>query len=116
MLAAHCCEVKYDVSRPKQGTQGDVALQERIQTKRPELFRVLLHNDHYTTMDFVIEILATVFAKPIEEAVSVMLAVHEKGVGVAGIYPASVAETKISAVHARAQEEGFPLRCSMEPE
>ena len=104
------------MSGPKQGTQGDVALQDRTETKRPELFKVLLHNDHYTTMEFVIEILATVFAKPIEEAVTVMLAVHEKGIGVAGVYPASVAETKISTVHARAQEEGFPLRCSMEPE
>ncbi|MBU2490357.1 MAG: ATP-dependent Clp protease adaptor ClpS [Proteobacteria bacterium] len=80
------------------------------------MYRVLLHNDDYTTMDFVVQVLTSVFRKPSAEAVLIMLNVHENGIGVAGVYTAEVAETKIHIVHQMAREKGFPLRCSMEPE
>lgn len=83
---------------------------------RPRRFRVLLHNDHYTTMDFVVDVLRTVFRKPAIEAVRIMLSVHHEGVGVCGIYTAEVAESKVKAVHSRAEDAGYPLKCSMEPE
>lgn len=85
-------------------------------TERPRLFKVLLHNDHYTTMEFVVYVLQSIFHKSELQAVEIMLRVHEDGIGVAGVYPATVAETKVSKVHALAKQEGFPLRCSMEPE
>jgi ATP-dependent Clp protease adaptor protein ClpS len=86
------------------------------ETKQPQMFRVLLHNDDYTTMDFVVSILVSVFRKPKDEAVRIMLNVHHQGIGVCGVYPSHVAETKVATVHSRARDNGFPLRCSMEPE
>lgn len=86
------------------------------QVKPPELFRVLMHNDDYTTMDFVVAVLQSVFQKPTEEAVRIMLNIHHEGIGMCGVYPADIAETKIDTVHAQAQAHGYPLRCSMEPE
>ena len=80
----------------------------------PPMYKVLLHNDHYTTMEFVVEILERVFRKPRGEATRIMLSVHNEGVGVCGIYTAEVAETKIDIVHTLARKEGFPLRCSTE--
>ena len=101
-------------------TGGGVGIKERQEVERkverPKLFKVLLHNDHYTTMEFVVEVLQYIFHKSASEAVTIMLAVHQQGVGVAGVYPAAIAETKINAVHALAEKEGFPLKCSMEPE
>lgn len=82
--------------------------------EEPTHCRVLLHNDDYTTMDFVVEILCAVFHKTQDEAVAIMLAVHEKGRGDCGVYPLEVAETKVSIVHGRARAAGFPLRCSLE--
>lgn len=79
----------------------------------PRLYQVILHNDDYTTMDFVIQILMTFFRLNIEEATNVMLAVHREGAGVAGVYPLEIAETKVSQVHESAAEAGFPLRCSL---
>lgn len=86
------------------------------QIKRPSLYRVVLHNDHYTTMDFVVHVLRVIFGKGRVEAVRIMLSVHQQGIGVAGVYPVAVAETKAAKVHKMAQEQGFPLRCSVEPE
>lgn len=82
----------------------------------PRACRVLLHNDHYTTMDFVVSVLMTVFHHPAARAHEIMLAVHRQGVGAAGVYPPQIAETKVALVHRTAQEYGFPLRCSIEPE
>ena len=82
----------------------------------PQMYRVLLHNDHYTTMDFVVYILETVFRKPMDEAVRIMLNVHENGTGIAGVYTAEIAEAKVATVHRQARQHGYPLRCSMEPE
>ncbi|HOZ48883.1 MAG TPA: ATP-dependent Clp protease adapter ClpS [Candidatus Hydrogenedentes bacterium] len=82
----------------------------------PHLFKVLLLNDHYTTMDFVVSVLEKVFRKPHDTAVRIMLEVHQNGSGVAGVYPSEVAETKVETVHRLAADHGYPLRCSMEPE
>ncbi|MFV0420778.1 ATP-dependent Clp protease adapter ClpS [Oleidesulfovibrio sp.] len=92
--------------------EGDVLLEEEI--KEPRRYKVLLHNDDYTSMDFVVSVLMEIFRKNREQAMTIMLSVHEKGVGVCGIYTAEVAETKVARVHARARTKGFPLRCSME--
>lgn len=99
------------------GTPYESVVAEPKQTvKRPKLFRVLLHNDHYTSMEFVVHILQTIFHKNDAEAVEFMLNVHQNGIGVAGMYALAVAETKTSKVHTMAKNEGFPLRCTMEPE
>lgn len=81
---------------------------------KPRLYRVLLHNDDYTTMEFVVVILMEVFRKSAEQATAIMLSVHSKGVGVAGVYPLELAETKVDVVHARAAEAKFPLRCTLQ--
>jgi ATP-dependent Clp protease adaptor protein ClpS len=99
---------------PAPGGQVLDELDEELET--PRLWRVLLHNDNYTTMDFVVEILVEVFRKPQPVAATIMLHVHERGVGECGIFPRDIAETKVRQVDARAQRAGFPLRCTMEPE
>lgn len=87
-----------------------------VDTQEPRRFRILLHNDDYTTMEFVIHILMGIFRKSLDEATAIMLAVHEKGLGSCGVYTEEVAETKVAQVHDKAREAGFPLRCSMEEE
>lgn len=82
--------------------------------KVPKHFRVLLLNDDYTTMDFVVSILETVFRKSPAEAVQIMLAIHNRGSGVCGVFTKEIAEMKISQVHDRARREGFPLKCGMQ--
>jgi len=96
----------------RQDSNEDIQLDEEI--KEPRKYRVLLHNDDYTTMDFVIRILRGVFRKSEVEAMRIMLAVHENGAGVCGVYPAEVAETKVALVHTLARKEGYPLKSSME--
>jgi ATP-dependent Clp protease adaptor protein ClpS len=100
----------------QQQTDEQVGAQTRDQTREPPMYRVLLHNDDYTTMEFVVEILMYVFNKSPESAAKIMMNVHQKGVGVCGVYTHEVAETKVNAVHNLARESGFPLRCSMEQE
>ncbi len=95
---------------------SDTATVTRQEVTRPSMYKVLLHNDNYTTMEFVVMILQRVFHKSSDEAVQIMMAVHRQEMGVAGIYPAEIAETKINTVHGLAQDNGYPLRCSMEPE
>jgi ATP-dependent Clp protease adaptor protein ClpS len=80
----------------------------------PPLFKVLLHNDDYTTMEFVVWVLASVFNMPEEQAIQVMLNVHLRGIGVAGIYTFEVAETKVEKTTALAREHEFPLLVTME--
>ncbi len=87
-----------------------------VELREPRRYRVLLHNDDYTTMEFVVGILMTVFRKTVAEAEAIMLAVHEKGLGSCGVYTEEVAETKVAQVHDKARKAGFPLRCSMEEE
>ena len=78
------------------------------------MYRVILHNDHYTTMDFVVEVLMDIFQRPAAEAVRVMLDVHKKGAGICGTYTYDIAVTKVSQVHRLAKKNGFPLKCSFE--
>ncbi|MFZ5571214.1 MAG: ATP-dependent Clp protease adapter ClpS [Thermodesulfobacteriota bacterium] len=104
------------MSSDKPETEIGVSIKTRETVVEPPMFRVLLHNDDYTTMDFVIEILMSVFKKTPEEATQIMLNVHRRGVGICGIYTHEIAETKVDAVHSLAQENGFPLKCSMEKE
>ena len=96
--------------------EGDVITETRDDTTEPSMYRVLLLNDDYTTMEFVVEILMLVFSKSVEEATRIMLNVHRIGVGLCGVYTYEVAETKVETVHALAKERDFPLKCSMEKE
>ena len=84
--------------------------------KKPKLYKVLLLNDNYTTMEFVVAVLRDVFHKSESDAVAIMLHVHQKGVGVAGVYTHDVARTKIRQVEELARENEFPLLLTMEPE
>lgn len=98
--------------------EGDVAAEQETRQKvdKPRMFKVLLHNDNYTTMDFVVMVLIGVFHKSEAEAVQIMLDVHRRGIGVAGVYPREIAETKVQQALQLAQEASFPLMCTMEPE
>src|SRR3954469_17890987 len=97
-------------------TGGEVLERTRHETKKPELFKVLLLNDDYTTMDFVVEVLENVFNKAPAEAYRIMMAVHTQGQGLCGVYPYEVAETKVATVVELARSNGIPLRAAMEPE
>ena len=101
--------------RKKHEDEGDVALEKRQRTDKPRQYKVMLHNDHYTTMEFVVLVLMQFFHKSETEATHVMLTVHHKGVGVAGVYSKDVAETKVEQVTTFAQEHGMPLRLTTEP-
>lgn len=81
---------------------------------KPRMYKVILHNDDYTSMDFVVAILESVFNKGPAEAVQIMLQVHNLGYGLCGIYPREIAEAKVDLVHARAKEAAFPLKASMQ--
>src|SRR5689334_9911459 len=97
-------------------TDGELLERTSQETKKPELYKVFLLNDDYTTMDFVVEILESVFHKQPAEAFRIMMLVHTQGRGLCGVYPHEVAETKVDNVIERARESGFPLRAAMEPE
>ena len=84
--------------------------------REPKKYKVLLHNDDYTTMEFVIQVLMTVFHKTESEATQIMLAVHKNGQGLCGVFTAEVAETKVVAVRQLARQGGYPLKCTMEEE
>lgn len=97
--------------------QGDLAVEEaRPKLKRPPKYAVILLNDDYTTMEFVVEVLHRFFGKVGEEAVQIMLRVHQEGRGVAGVYTYEIAETKVHQVHDHARAHGFPLKCIIEEE
>ena len=85
-------------------------------TTLPPMYKVLLHNDDYTTKAFVVEILVAIFNKSIDEATELMWQVHRNGIGVCGIYPYEIAETKTKLVATVAREHGYPLKASMERE
>jgi ATP-dependent Clp protease adaptor protein ClpS len=104
------------MSRDGAKTGEDVEVRTRQEVKAPSLFRVLLLNDDYTTMDFVVQVLETVFHKPPPEATQIMLHVHRKGMGLCGVYTRDIAETKVATVHELARGKGFPLMCIMEKE
>ena len=101
-------------------TKHDTILKEHVKTtertalQEPPRYRVLLHNDDYTTMDFVVMILQSVFNKDTEEATRIMLNVHQQGVGIAGVYTREIGETKVTIVHRLAKKYQFPLKCTLE--
>jgi len=97
-------------------TRGDVLEKTRQATKEPTLFKVILHNDDYTTMEFVVQVLESIFLKSPAEAFRIMMHVHTRGRGICGAYPFEIAETKVSAVHDLARDRGYPLRASLEAE
>jgi ATP-dependent Clp protease adaptor protein ClpS len=107
-----------DPKAPDAGTQERVLTESRAeqQVQRPRMWRVLLHNDDFTTQDFVVWVLETVFHKPRAEAFAIMLSVHRSGLGVAGVYTHDVAETKVKATKDLAEQHEFPLLVTMEPE
>jgi ATP-dependent Clp protease adaptor protein ClpS len=80
----------------------------------PKMYRVILHNDHYTTMDFVVAVLMKIFHKSAAEATKIMLDVHKKGMGVCGVYTCDIAMTKVAQVDKMAKENVFPLKCICE--
>ncbi len=91
-----------------------VATESEQKVEPPQLYKVLLHNDDYTTMEFVVMILMSIFRHPEPDAVQIMLNVHQKGVGVAGIFSYEIAETKAAKVMRLARQQEYPLRCSVE--
>ena len=101
---------------PDRQTSGEVLERTRQETKKPDLYKVLLLNDDYTTMDFVVDVLETIFHKQPAEAHRIMMMVHTQGKGLCGLYPFEVAETKVATVIERARANGFPLLAAMEPE
>lgn len=92
----------------------EVVTERKQKVAEPPLYKVLLHNDDYTTMEFVVMILETIFHKSPVEATRIMLNVHNSGIGLAGIYPKDVAETKVLLVHDLARQHEHPLKCSVE--
>jgi len=100
--------------RTRRDEQGDTLTRERF--KKPRKYKVLVHNDDYTTMEFVVFILRQVFRHSPQQATRVMLHIHNSGIGVAGIYTREIAETRVAQVLQLASENGHPLQCTMEPE
>ena len=96
------------------GGQTGTATKSRSKTKKPAMYKVLLLNDDYTPMEFVVEVLEKFFSKQSEEALRIMLHVHQKGVGVCGVYTYEVAETKVTQVVDYARENQHPLQCTLE--
>lgn len=93
---------------------GQIKEKTREEVKEPDMYRVILLNDDYTTTDFVVEILVTIFHKPPIEAAKIMMDVHKKGRGIVGLYTYDIAATKITQVHIFAREREYPLKCIME--
>jgi len=93
-----------------------VVTESKPRLKKPPLYKVLLHNDDYTSMEFVVFILRTIFQRSEVDAVRIMLHVHNRGIGVAGVYTYEIGEAKIAKVTTLAREHEFPLLCSLEPD
>ena len=102
--------------KPERKQQEGVAVKERVRTKKPPMYKVLLHNDDYTTQEFVVHILMKFFKKSNAESTFVMLMVHTKGIGLAGVYTRDVAETKVQQVLKYSRESGHPLMVTAEKE
>jgi len=98
------------------GPQTGIVIKTRPKTKRPSMYKVLMLNDDYTPMEFVVHVLERFFAKNREEATRIMMHVHQRGVGVCGVYTYEVAETKVTQVMDLARQNQHPLQCTIEKE
>lgn len=103
------------MSGQKPHEEGELALDEEIKLQEPKMYNVLIHNDDYTTMDFVIHVLQKFFSKSYQEAQAIMLKVHHEGAGLCGTYTYEVAESKSSKVNKYSRSKGHPLKSSIEP-
>ena len=102
------------MSRKEPESEHGVVTETKKKVKRPPLYKVLLHNDDYTTKEFVVQILQYVFHKEHTEAMQIMLHVHKRGIGVAGVYTYEIAETKVTLVENLARQHEYPLKCTLE--
>jgi ATP-dependent Clp protease adaptor protein ClpS len=102
------------MSRKESEFEGWVLTDEKTKVKEPPLYKVLLHNDDYTSMEFVVLLLEKVFNKSTAEATRIMINIHQQGLGIAGVYLKEIAETKMAIVHDLAQKNEYPLKCSIE--
>jgi len=98
----------------KEDLESGVVTERKKKLKPPAMYKVLLHNDDYTTMEFVVQVLQSVFHRSPADATQIMLHVHRSGIGVAGVYTYEVAETKVATVEMLAREHEFPLKCTLE--
>jgi ATP-dependent Clp protease adaptor protein ClpS len=102
--------------KPQQSFDAPIVQEAKPKLQKPQLYKVILLNDDYTPMEFVVIILERFFAKNREDATRIMMHVHQRGIGVCGIYTREIAETKVQQVLTYAQEHQHPLQCTMEPE
>jgi len=102
------------MSQRRNDEQGETKTKTRVQ--KPRMYKVAIHNDDYTTMEFVVFILQSVFRHSPTAATRIMLHVHRNGIGIAGVYTKEVAETRVTKAMSVARESGHPLQCTMEPE
>ncbi len=105
-----------DPQRGDPRREGGVATATRPEVARPPRYKVVLYNDDYTPMEFVVAVLEQIFKKGPSEATAIMLAIHNSGLGVAGVYVLDVAETKVAQVHGAAEQRAYPLRAGVEKE
>ena len=105
-----------DDRRPRRGGDSDTGtiVEERTRTKKPSMYKVIMLNDDYTPMEFVVHVLRKLFNKSSEDATRIMLHIHQKGVGVCGVYTYEVAETKVQGVMDLARQNQHPLQCTLE--
>ncbi|MHB8742532.1 MAG: ATP-dependent Clp protease adapter ClpS [Sulfuricaulis sp.] len=102
--------------KPQHSLDSPIVQEAKPKLQKPQLYKVILLNDDYTPMEFVVIVLERFFAKNREDATRIMLHVHQKGIGVCGVYAYEIAETKVQQVLVYAQEHQHPLKCTMEPE
>jgi len=102
------------MSRKGTDFEGWVLTDEKTKVKEPPLYKVIMHNDDYSSMEFVVLLLEKVFHKSTAEATRIMLNIHQQGLGIAGVYLKEIAETKVAIVHDLAQKNEYPLKCSIE--
>ena len=103
-----------NASQQNPALDHEVVTKTKKKLKKPPLYKVLLHNDDYTTMEFVVYVLQSVFHRQHTEATQIMLHIHRNGIGVAGVYTYEIAETKVTKVEFLARQHDFPLKCTME--
>ena len=104
------------MSDRSKNTSSEILLEPKIKEKKPKLYKVILLNDDYTPMEYVVKLLKSIFRKSESEAINIMLMVHKKGSGVCGIFTKEIAETKVFMVIKMAKNDQHPLKCIMEPE